>query len=104
VPFPDANAHRIHPEDPGDPDRVVGFLVRCLFIMFAEDVELLPPRSFTELPGRVGTERRRGGPNGSGVGDEGEGKLGAGPVGLHQRRDAKAEEAHRLGGRVGPVE
>jgi hypothetical protein len=32
-----------------DPDRVSGFLMRCLFTMFAEDVELLPPRSFTNL-------------------------------------------------------
>ena len=32
-----------------DPDRVAGFLMRCLFTMFAEDVELLPSRSFTEL-------------------------------------------------------
>ena len=32
-----------------EPDRVAGFLMRCLFTMFAEDVELLPPRSFTEL-------------------------------------------------------
>ena len=30
-----------------EPDRVAGFLMRCLFTMFAEDVELLPPRSFT---------------------------------------------------------
>jgi hypothetical protein len=36
-------------EDDHDPDRVAGFLMRCLFTMFAEDVELLPPRSFTEL-------------------------------------------------------
>ncbi|MEF8865534.1 MAG: type IIL restriction-modification enzyme MmeI, partial [Salinibacter sp.] len=36
-------------EDEHDPDRVAGFLMRCLFTMFAEDVELLPPRSFTEL-------------------------------------------------------
>jgi hypothetical protein len=32
-----------------EPDRVAGFLMRCLFTMFAEDVELLPPRSFTNL-------------------------------------------------------
>jgi hypothetical protein len=32
-----------------EPDDVAGFLMRCLFTMFAEDVELLPPRSFTEL-------------------------------------------------------
>lgn len=36
-------------EEDHDPDRVAGFLMRCLFTMFAEDVELLPPRSFTEL-------------------------------------------------------
>jgi len=36
-------------EEEHDPDRVAGFLMRCLFTMFAEDVELLPPRSFTEL-------------------------------------------------------
>ena len=36
-------------EENHDPDRVAGFLMRCLFTMFAEDVELLPPRSFTEL-------------------------------------------------------
>jgi hypothetical protein len=32
-----------------EPDRVAGFLMRCLFTMFAEDVGLLPERSFTEL-------------------------------------------------------
>jgi hypothetical protein len=31
------------------PDAVAGFLMRCLFTMFAEDVGLLPERSFTEL-------------------------------------------------------
>jgi len=30
-------------------DDVAGFLMRCLFTMFAEDVGLLPERSFTEL-------------------------------------------------------
>jgi hypothetical protein len=35
--------------DGHDPDRVAGFLMRCLFTMFAEDVELLPRRSFTNL-------------------------------------------------------
>ena len=39
------------------PDRVAGFLMRCLFTMFAEDVELLPSCSFTEL-----LERCRGNP------------------------------------------
>ena len=32
-----------------DADRVAGFLMRCLFTMFAEDVGLLPERSFTGL-------------------------------------------------------
>lgn len=32
-----------------DPEAVAQFLMRCLFTMFAEDVELLPPRSFIEL-------------------------------------------------------
>ncbi len=32
-----------------DPDAVAGFLMRCLFTMFAEDVGLLPERSFTGL-------------------------------------------------------
>jgi hypothetical protein len=36
-------------EDGHDSGRVAGFLMRCLFTMFAEDVELLPPRSFTNL-------------------------------------------------------
>jgi len=36
-------------EDGHDSGRVSGFLMRCLFTMFAEDVELLPPRSFTNL-------------------------------------------------------
>jgi hypothetical protein len=31
------------------PERVAGFLTRCLFSMFAEDVGLLPHRSFSEL-------------------------------------------------------
>ncbi len=31
------------------PERVAGFLTRCLFSMFAEDVGLLPERAFTEL-------------------------------------------------------
>ena len=31
------------------PDAVAQFLTRCLFCMFAEDVELLPKNSFTEL-------------------------------------------------------
>ncbi|SDE52358.1 class I SAM-dependent DNA methyltransferase [Kordiimonas lacus] len=30
-------------------DAVAGFLMRCLFTMFAEDIKLLPERSFTEL-------------------------------------------------------
>ena len=32
-----------------DPDTVAAFLMRCLFTMFAEDVGLLPERSFTGL-------------------------------------------------------
>jgi hypothetical protein len=32
-----------------DPERVAGFLSRCLFCFFAEDVGLLPARAFTEL-------------------------------------------------------
>ncbi len=31
------------------PERVAGFLTRCLFSMFAEDVGLLPRRAFTDL-------------------------------------------------------
>jgi hypothetical protein len=38
-------------------EAVAGFLMRCLFTMFAEDVGLLPERSFTEL-----LERRRHNP------------------------------------------
>lgn len=31
------------------PEKVAGFLMRCLFTMFAEDVQLLPEKSFTML-------------------------------------------------------
>lgn len=31
------------------PEKVAGFLMRCLFTMFAEDVKLLPEKSFTQL-------------------------------------------------------
>ncbi|MBC3538993.1 class I SAM-dependent DNA methyltransferase [Rufibacter sediminis] len=31
------------------PEQVAGFLMRCLFTMFAEDVQLLPDQSFTKL-------------------------------------------------------
>ncbi|SFH13906.1 class I SAM-dependent DNA methyltransferase [Pontibacter chinhatensis] len=31
------------------PEKVAGFLMRCLFTMFAEDVQLLPGNSFTKL-------------------------------------------------------
>jgi hypothetical protein len=31
------------------PEKVAGFLMRCLFTMFAEDVKLLPEKSFTKL-------------------------------------------------------
>jgi hypothetical protein len=34
------------------PDVAAGFLMRCLFTMFAEDVGLLPPRSFHDLLAR----------------------------------------------------
>ncbi len=33
--------------------RVAGFLMQCLFTMFAEDVELLPPQGFTRLLERL---------------------------------------------------
>ena len=36
-----------------DPYKVAGFLTRCLFTMFAEDIGLLPGGAFTELLGRV---------------------------------------------------
>lgn len=36
-------------EDAHDPEVVAGFLMRCLFTMFAEDVELIRKDSFTEL-------------------------------------------------------
>ncbi|MDJ0756021.1 MAG: hypothetical protein QNJ45_21010 [Ardenticatenaceae bacterium] len=36
-------------EGPHDPETVAGFLMRCLFTMFAEDIGLLPERSFTQL-------------------------------------------------------
>lgn len=32
-----------------EPERVAGFLSRCLFTFFAEDVELIPKRSFADL-------------------------------------------------------
>ena len=32
-----------------EPEKVAGFLMRCLFSMFAEDVDLIPRNSFTEL-------------------------------------------------------
>ena len=35
------------------PEMVSTFLMRCLFTMFAEDVRLLPPNSFTDLLQRV---------------------------------------------------
>lgn len=37
-----------------EPDLVAQFLMRCLFTMFAEDVALLPDRSFTRLLGDIG--------------------------------------------------
>lgn len=36
-------------ETSADPETVAQFLMRCLFTMFAEDVGLLPERSFTQL-------------------------------------------------------
>ncbi len=36
-------------EGSSDPETVAQFLMRCLFTMFAEDVGLLPERSFTQL-------------------------------------------------------
>jgi hypothetical protein len=36
-------------EEENDPEQVALFLMRCVFTMFAEDVELLPKASFTEL-------------------------------------------------------
>ena len=36
-------------EEQHAPDAVAHFLMRCLFTMFAEDVGLLPNRSFTQL-------------------------------------------------------
>lgn len=36
-------------EGDADPEIVAQFLMRCLFTMFAEDVRLLPERSFTQL-------------------------------------------------------
>jgi hypothetical protein len=39
-----------------DPEVVAGFLMRCLFTMFAEDVELLRPDSFTEMLRSLRTE------------------------------------------------
>ncbi|MDE2116055.1 MAG: class I SAM-dependent DNA methyltransferase [Hyphomicrobiales bacterium] len=43
----DAQGHRLH-----DPEAVALFLMRCLFTMFAEDVELLPKDSFRDLLAR----------------------------------------------------
>jgi hypothetical protein len=36
-------------QDGHDPEQVAMFLMRCLFTMFAEDVELLPEKSFRDL-------------------------------------------------------
>ncbi len=36
-----------------DPEHVANFLMRCLFTMFSEDVDLLPHGSFTTLLGKV---------------------------------------------------
>ena len=40
------------PHPPRDPEEVAGFLMRCLFTMFCEDVGLLPERSFADLLAR----------------------------------------------------
>ncbi len=37
-------------------ERVAGFLMQCLFTMFAEDVELLPADGFTQLLERLQTQ------------------------------------------------
>ncbi len=39
-----------------DPERVSRFLIRCVFSMFAEDVKLLPDKSFTRLLDAVVTQ------------------------------------------------
>ncbi|MBC7821462.1 MAG: class I SAM-dependent DNA methyltransferase [Planctomycetaceae bacterium] len=44
-----SDAGSIRHGQPFDPARVAQFLMRCLFTMFAEDVDLLPRGSFTEL-------------------------------------------------------
>ncbi|WP_430464750.1 DNA methyltransferase [Tabrizicola sp.] len=36
-----------------EPEAVARFLMRCLFTMFAEDVELIPPKSFSDLLNRL---------------------------------------------------
>jgi hypothetical protein len=41
------------------PDVVAQFLMRCLFTMFAEDVELIPKNSFSNLLTEYATETRR---------------------------------------------
>ena len=41
------------------PDVVAQFLMRCLFTMFAEDVELIPANSFSNLLTEYATEARR---------------------------------------------
>lgn len=45
-----------------DPEDVAMFLMRCLFTMFAEDVELLPERSFRDLLARCEAEPSKLGP------------------------------------------
>ena len=44
-----AKLARSFEKDVRDPQIVVGFLMRCIFTMFAEDVRLLPERSFRNL-------------------------------------------------------
>ncbi|WP_313900781.1 type IIL restriction-modification enzyme MmeI [Methylobacterium sp. J-077] len=45
-----------------EPEEVAMFLMRCLFTMFAEDVELLPERSFRDLLARCEADPKKLGP------------------------------------------
>lgn len=69
TPFPDPRSHRLPLdalarlaralEQAGhDPEAVAGFLTRCLFTLFAEDVGLLPAASFPRAP-HGGRQRQR---------------------------------------------
>ncbi|WP_200238055.1 class I SAM-dependent DNA methyltransferase [Thiohalocapsa halophila] len=46
---PTPETPRPQPARGTDPEQVAGFLMRCLFTMFAEDVGLLPERAFSQL-------------------------------------------------------